>query len=137
MNSIFPNIYGRWAQPTLLLLLAGCGAGDPALPPLFPAEGRVTLGGQPVADALVRLRSDPPDTNLTITAPTDAQGRFQLSTFSAKASIRKNGVPAGSYRATMDLPMRPDQSGGGSIEWKTPLVIRANETNRFELEVGK
>ena len=64
---------------------------------------------------------------------TDPMGRFEISTFSAKASIRRPGAPEGTYRATIDLPMRPDQSGGGSIEWKTPVVIRMGETNRLEL----
>jgi hypothetical protein len=125
--------------PTLLMLLAGlagCGSGDTGLPPLHPVAGVVTRGKMPVPDALVRLESQPANTILTITAATDTQGRFELSTFSAKANIRQTGAPEGTYRVTVTLPVHPDQSGGGVTTLPQPFRVKPG-ANALDIEVGK
>ncbi len=124
---------GGWM--VLAALLVGCGGGDPQLPALHPVTGVVTRGATPIKDALVRLESQPANTLLTITAPTDAEGKFALSTFNAKANDRQPGVPEGTYRVMVTLPMNPDQSGGGAYERPAPFVVNAG-VNQLDIDVA-
>jgi hypothetical protein len=41
--------------PGLSLIMAGCGAGGPALAKLYPVTGKVTVGGKPLADCTVQF----------------------------------------------------------------------------------
>ena len=90
---------------------------------------------KPIADAQIRLTSMPPDTKLTITGFTDAAGKFELSTYSAIASARHPGAPAGTFQVTLDLPVKIDQSGGSTVRWAMPVTIPApNGTLDFPLK---
>jgi len=119
----------------LALAAVGC-ASDAGLPPLHPAKGTVTHGGKPLADALVRLRPEKDDPTLTIVATTDARGHFELSTQTTRGNVKRPGVPEGTYRVTIDLPIRDDQSGGGSVELAKPYTVRAGE-NTFTFEAAE
>ena len=67
--------------------------------PTFPVAGRVTVGGQAVADATVTLHTYAAETDkYTAVADgrTDAVGRFQITTYA-----RFDGAPAGDYAVTV------------------------------------
>lgn len=86
-----------------LLLFIGCG--DDGRLPLFPATGRVLVGGQPAAGVEVRLypvdRLGDMDA-LRPFATTGEDGGFQLGTYE-----EADGAPAGRYKATLFWPDRP------------------------------
>ncbi len=113
--------------------ILGCEAGD-RLPPLHPVKGVVTRNDKPLAKALVRFRPVKEDPLLSLTALTDAQGRFELFTQTVRGNVKKSGGPLGAYRVTIDLPMGDDQSGGGAVELPQPYTIRVGD-NQFTLEV--
>lgn len=125
----------RMAVLALALAPLGCGS-DTGLPPLHAAKGTVTQGGKPVSHALVRLRPEKDDPTLTIVGTTDAQGHFELSTQTTRGNVKRPGVPEGTYRVTIDLPIRDDQSGGGSVELAKPTVVRAGD-NAFPFEIAE
>lgn len=76
--------------------LAGCGGGSQR-PPTYPVEGTVTIGGKPLADATITFRPDSSENGQRpANGKTDADGRYQLTTFSAG-----DGAMEGSYRVTV------------------------------------
>ncbi|MCS7305831.1 MAG: DUF4198 domain-containing protein [Thermoguttaceae bacterium] len=75
---------GLWL---LLVVLPGCGGSD--RPKTYPATGKVIYRGQPVPDAEVTFV---PTKGPMASGKTDAQGQFQLSTFSPN-----DGAVAGEY----------------------------------------
>lgn len=58
----------------LVLILAGCGGGD--LPELGYVTGRVSIGGQPLAGAIVSF--SPVQPGRPSSAETDAEGEYEL-----------------------------------------------------------
>lgn len=132
-----------FAAPACWLALAaaacsvGCGSGGGAtLPPLYPAKGAVTHAGRPIPEALVRFRPLQDDGGLIITGMTDSAGKFEMFTIDGGGELRKPGAPAGSYRATIDLPLTAEQSGGGAVDLAGPFAVQADkpEANDFRLE---
>ena len=111
----------------------GCESGD-RLPPLHPVKGVVTRNDKPLARALVRFRPVKDDAFLSLTAVTDAQGRFELFTQTVRGNVKRPGGPEGAYRVTIDLPMGGDQSGGGAVEFPEPYTILIGD-NQFKFEV--
>ena len=81
----------------LLLVFTGCGSSDDRVA-VYPVEGQITVNGQPLAGVQVvfhpaeinGLQSPP------ATARTDADGRFELSTYDAR-----DGAAAGTYQITV------------------------------------
>lgn len=113
----------------------GCGSPPVGeLPPLHPAKGTVVRAGKPLADCILRFLPAKDDPNLTISAATDAEGRFEAATQTALGNVRKPGVPEGTYRVTIDLPMGSDQTGGGAVEL-AGQVVKAGE-NTFQFDVA-
>jgi len=72
-----------------MTVAAGCGSGEAPLPELAPVTGTVTLGGKPVADAIVTFQ---PDKGPLSVGNTDAAGKFEL-----KYMGTNPGTPAGKY----------------------------------------
>jgi len=66
----------------------------------------VTYRNQPVEGAVVTFQSE--EAKVTATGRTDAQGRFELSTFYGGKSAK--GAPAGKYKVTVT---KEEVSGGG------------------------
>ncbi len=91
----------RFRPRTALVLIAwacclamapGCGPAD-GRPRLYPASGRVTLGGKPLGGAFVLLRAATPvDTIPSPSAVTVEDGSFTLTTFETG-----DGAPEGDY----------------------------------------
>lgn len=77
----------------VILLCAGCDR-VPSLEGLVPAEGVVTLNGEPVGKACLLLR--PIEQGQSATATTDDNGRFSLMTFNPD-----DGAKPGEYLVTV------------------------------------
>ena len=110
-----------------LITFSGCGDSvDPNRPKTYPVSGTVTQGGQPVADANVTFHAK--DGSRGAVGVTDANGNFQLTTFTAgdgavagehEVSITKYDQPKitpkgdGSIGDTGDDPETPEEKGAG------------------------
>jgi hypothetical protein len=70
--------------------MLGCGGGVPKRPPTHAVSGVVTLGGKPLADAVVTFR--PRGGQQPANGRTDAAGGYSMATFSAG-----DGAMAGEY----------------------------------------
>ena len=87
----------------LLLLVAGCGKppADAPTVPIHPVSGVITLDGKPVEGArvvLVNLQGAQAS-DISPNGITDAEGRFQISTYSVH-----DGAPDGGYAVTVSWP---------------------------------
>jgi len=88
-------------SPLLLLPLMVCigGCGDDGRVPLFPAEGRVLVDGQPVAGVEIRLypadQVDDVDA-LRPYATSGTDGGFRLGTYE-----KEDGAPEGRFKVTV------------------------------------
>ena len=75
------------------VLVSGCG---PRQEPVYPVSGQVLWSGKPLADAVVVLHPED-GTRRSLTAWTDASGRFQLTTYQPG-----DGAPVGTYLVTVE-----------------------------------
>ncbi len=109
---------GTWTAVALLAVcvLAGCESG-PQLPKTVPAEGVVTLDGQPVSDVTIIFIAEVGTYNAT--AVTDAQGKFAL-----KAFPEKSGAVPGKYKVEMTKTI---------VEKATPKKDEPNVNLKFGL----
>jgi len=82
------------------VILAGCGGGGPKL---CPVTGTVTYRNAPVEGAVVSFRCEA--ANKMATGTTDAQGRFELTTYQGG-----KGAVAGKHKVTVTKMSAP--SGG-------------------------
>ena len=88
-----------------LLVAAGCGR-SANRPATFVVSGTVTLGGKPVEGAIITFR--PADGQYPANGVTDADGRYELTTFSIG-----DGAMAGPYRV-MIMKFEETAGRGGS-----------------------
>ncbi len=102
----------RWAGLTQALVasacwigLAGCVGSDVDL---VPAEGTVTLDGQPVADAGVVFTPKKKELCLPAAGTTDASGRFALVTTNRPGAMLRKYRVVISKTELPDLPRGPD-----------------------------
>jgi hypothetical protein len=79
----------------LVVVVVGCGPNTSNLPATVPAQGVLTLDGQPVDTAAVTFIAD--SGNYHATAMTDASGKFAL-----KAFPEKEGAVPGSYKVEIN-----------------------------------
>jgi hypothetical protein len=107
---------GILAVVTLVLTAAGCGGGSGPTFKVTPVKGKVTMGGQPLADAQVSLmlQGQPPAGYPGSGGKTDAQGNFEVMTGAQK------GVPAGKYTVVVSKVVGADGK---------PLVEDSNSTS--------
>jgi hypothetical protein len=75
------------------VLISGCGT---AQEPVFPVSGQILWSGKPLAEAVVVLHPED-GKRRSLTARTDASGRFQLTTHQPG-----DGAPAGTYLVTVE-----------------------------------
>jgi hypothetical protein len=113
---------------TLALGCGSCGDADDGRPPVFPAQGRIVVGGRPADHALVILvpTGTAGDPSLRPSGRCDAEGRFRLGTYAAD-----DGAPAGEYAVLIrwsrrlsgprdDPDMGPDRLGGRGLDSINP-----------------
>lgn len=87
-----------WIALSLLIVIAGCGDGRPAL---FPVQGKVVYSdGQPVRQANVEFV--PQSIGPSPRGKTDHQGRFKLGTYESA-----DGAPVGDYRVVVVQVLPP------------------------------
>ena len=86
----------------------GCGAADDGRPTRYPVSGTVTMNGQPVAGATLNFLSS--DGSRSAVGQTDAQGRYELTTFSPGDGALPGdyGVAIMKYELTTDAAARPE-----------------------------
>lgn len=88
---MFKRIVG--SAIVLSMYLTGCG-GDAGQKPVYPASGKITMGGAPIAKATVVF--GPLEKQPVATAITDANGEFKLTTYDSY-----DGAAAGKYEVTV------------------------------------
>jgi hypothetical protein len=115
LPGIDPSMYAKYAIFAASLLapaLAGC-SDDPFQ--IAPVSGRVTLNGEPLADARVSFQpiSDGKDVGPDSSATTDAQGNYSLATHDGR-----RGATVGSHRvriSTLKLSADPSKDDAGYL----------------------
>lgn len=98
----------------LLAPLCGVGCGEANdrgdLPPTYPVSGTVTMNSRPLAGAILNFQLV--DGSRGAVGKTDANGRYQLSTFKSN-----DGAVSGEYRVTVvKYPPPPSDSSGPGDE---------------------
>lgn len=111
-----------------LMSVIGCGQNE-FRHSVFPASGKVTQNGKPVANAIVVFHPSDPKTiripegqqGIEIANPTtttDENGSFRLSTY-----LAEDGAPVGDYKVTVILPSQKfDQKKGAPTEGDEELA---------------
>jgi prepilin-type N-terminal cleavage/methylation domain-containing protein/prepilin-type processing-associated H-X9-DG protein len=132
----------------------GCGHGQRSTVALVPATGKVTLDGQPLADATVEFVPDGDTKGQGGSGKTNAEGVYTLSTPFGEA-----GVPAGDYKvvitksntpapasaepgviipgAPADETLSPTYADRGDTVLKGTVPASGTAKNDFELKGGK
>ena len=79
------------------LLVCGCGSSY-SRPDRVPANGKITLDGQPLAGAQIGFRPAAPDSKYKrpSRAVSDAEGNFSIGTYGAE-----DGLPPGEYKVSV------------------------------------
>lgn len=140
-----PRATGFWLLATglsSLLLAAGCGKGD-GKRPTFPVTGKVTVDGQPGAEA--RLFFSPVDDAAPRpTAVTDGEGNLIVTTY-----VTGDGAPAGEYKIGLEWPKMvnnmgriqpgPDRLGGkfknpAASKWTVTVTAGPNTLPDFDVK---
>jgi hypothetical protein len=122
----------RWI-PVLLVLGLALGCGDYRL---APVSGRITLNGEPLADAYVTFQpigdKDHPNPGPGSVGKTDADGKYSLRT----AGSQGNGAVIGKHRVTIRKG-RPTKSGVNEdyTLYQETLPARYNSKTELEFEV--
>jgi hypothetical protein len=114
---------GLLAPIALLLAVAAVGCSSRRGPAVEFVEGRITLDGEPIADAIVGF-SPAGGSGLAAHGRTDAQGAYRLTTAQGGAPLR--GAPVGEYVVTVqkyrnpvaDLGPEPDPADPAHAKWQ-------------------
>ena len=118
------------------LSAVGCKPGS-KMPSLNPVKGRIMKGSTPVHQAVVRLTSDEADPAFAHVGTTDPEGNVIVSTIEAKTNLKQPGVPAGTYKVVILLPMDREQRGGGEIILPDPFIVKPGENILPAVDVTK
>ena len=94
----------------LVSVLAGCEGATK----LYPASGTVTYRGQAVDGATVTFRCE--EANAIATGTTDAQGRFELTTYKSG-----KGAVAGKHKVTVTKMSAPSGAASGSLSMEEAM----------------
>ncbi len=117
-----------WIFATSVLLVAGCSSDDEKLPPVYPVFGTVTYGGQPLAGATVVFRSTADSSAKPAIGLSDAQGRFQLSTFG-----ENDGVIAGQHSVSVSKMTSVEGGEKESMEAAAAAAARNEPEAKSEI----
>lgn len=90
-------------------VLAGCSSGNGI--PLFPAEGILTVAGQPAEGAMITLVPDgSPEPEIRPAGRVDAEGRFTICTYDPNTQVTREGAREGVYVALVTWVPDPNES---------------------------
>jgi len=113
------------------ILLHGCGKGE-NLPEVAPVTGKVMIGGEPLASAMVTFH--PAGDGNKGMASTEVDGSYVLNTYGTK-----DGAVVGQHTVTVEryLPPMPTQPGGRipSARSTVPRKYNRPETSPLKFEV--
>jgi hypothetical protein len=136
-------VFTPCAACVLAVLLAGCNRGGLNL---APAEGVVTLDGEPVADAGVMFTPVDPKLGPPASGATDAEGRFTLITANRPGAIIGEHRVAISKSDVLAIPQRrglplyktkdlvPPKYGSAETSGLTATV--ADDDNDFKFDLS-
>lgn len=120
-----------------VLCVAGCGGDPPADKPkveLIPVTGIIQVDGKPVPGARVALHSQAGTTDVVVNPNgiTDAEGKFQLTTYSVH-----DGAPAGLWAVTVSWAdiLNPGASEPEYGKEKLPKRYQAPTSSGLSVEV--
>lgn len=92
-----------------LAALTGCSSKSGV--PLFPAEGKLTVAGQPAEGAMVTLVPDgSPEPEIRPAGRVDANGRFAIRTYDPNTQVTREGARPGVYVALVTWVPDPNES---------------------------
>jgi hypothetical protein len=114
----------RFGCICLAALLGGCGSGVK----LSPVTGTVKYKGSTVEGAVVAFRSEEKKAKTIATGTTDAQGRFELTTYQAG-----KGAAVGKYKVTVTKFTTPGSGGGGGTSDMKAAFTQKTPVERNEL----
>lgn len=122
-----------WIASLATISLLGCSGGSEI--PLYPARGKLTVGGQPAEGALITLIPDgglEPD--IRPAGRVDAAGRYDIKTYDPDTQDTKEGARAGKYIALITWVPDPTES---NLEEgiRDRLGNRYRQTSAFRFEV--
>lgn len=106
---------------SLGLAAAGCGGGNPDMPELVPAGGKVTMDGTPLAGAQVTFVPAGATPGNDAGGRTDEEGRYEIE------SRHGTGAPVGQYRVVITKLVMPDGSDFIPTEDVSPMDSPARQ----------
>ncbi|MDR3636541.1 MAG: hypothetical protein P4L84_22245 [Isosphaeraceae bacterium] len=115
MTDVFrtaPRLGAVLGIASLWLVCSGCGDSNKSDLPLFPAQGKVTLGGKPLGDADLQFIPAGQTPGQGGYGKTNADGLYEI-----KTRFGETGVPAGEYKVVVSKakgkgaanPVNPDK----------------------------
>jgi hypothetical protein len=111
--------------------LPGCGPGD-NLPECAPVSGKLTIGGEPLASAMITFHPEKPGNSGQ--AASEPDGTYVLNTYGTH-----DGAIVGKHTVTVEryLPPMPTQPGGKipSAKATVPKKYTKPETSPLKVEV--
>ena len=114
----------------LVGLAVGCGGGSGDRPETGPVAGKVTLDGQPLADATVTFS---PDSGRPSSGVTNANGEYELD-----YTVDVKGAKVGSHKVSISTFKAGDAEGEGSesqaVPEKVPPQYNRETTLTFEVK---
>jgi hypothetical protein len=125
----------RCASLIAVLFLTGCsGQRELAKSQTTPIQGRLRLHGQPAAFVIIRLEPSVPNKGVAAEGTTDADGNFELRTYSNEGM---DGAVPGEYKVILEeydpvrsgpIPQgsKPTQILKGEMETDVLVQIRAD-----------
>jgi hypothetical protein len=115
--------------------LAGCSGGNSV--PLFPAEGKLTVAGQPAEGAMITLVPDgSPEPEIRPAGRVDAEGRFKILTYDPNSRVSKEGARPGVYVALVTWVPEPSESNlEMGVRDRLGNRYRSVDQSKFRIEV--
>jgi hypothetical protein len=123
-----------WVAVPIAVSVSG-GCSDSELP-IAPISGKVTLDGQPLADAVVRFQPLRTGDSINVGPPstgrTDADGVYRLKV----VARRGNGAVVGKHRVTISTLREEENEKGKTrivIQERVPVQYNRSTTLMFEV----
>jgi hypothetical protein len=127
-----------------LTLLVGCGQRSLPVEKTYPAQGKVTIKGEPARFVIVNFEPVERGKGAPAHASTDAEGRFSLRTYS---NDEPDGAVPGEYKITLEDfdPTRVGAVPEGEKPTKLPaeaknpeitLVVKSGDNDNLDIDIN-
>ena len=104
------------------------------MPSLYPVHGIVTKEGKPIKEAFVQFVPESGESEWTINALTDTDGKYQLATLHVRSNEKKPGAPEGTYTVSVMMPLDAQQRGGEQYHLSDKYQVKPGP-NDLPLEI--